>query len=105
MIELGTPATLMDAQTDHEDGSVQARYSHITPDMTQRFLDGLARPSTVGARAIGSRPRFTRQKSTLVYHFDRRRDMYRDGVADFACRADDVSAGVVVRLLEAMYDL
>jgi integrase len=41
MVELGTPATLMDAQMGHEDGSVQARYSHITPDMTRRLLDGL----------------------------------------------------------------
>jgi integrase len=41
MVELGTPATLMDAQMGHEDGSVQARYSHITPDMVQRLLDGL----------------------------------------------------------------
>jgi hypothetical protein len=41
MIELGTPATLMDAQTGHEDGSVQARYSHITDGMTGRLLDGL----------------------------------------------------------------
>jgi integrase len=41
MVELGTPATLMDAQMGHEDGSVQARYAHITPDMVQRLLDGL----------------------------------------------------------------
>ncbi len=41
MIELGTPATLMDAQMGHQDGSVQARYSHITSGMTQRLLDGL----------------------------------------------------------------
>jgi integrase len=42
MIELGTPATLMDAQMGHEDGSVQARYSHITEGMTGRLLDGLS---------------------------------------------------------------
>jgi hypothetical protein len=24
----------------HQDGSVQARYSHITPDMIERLLDG-----------------------------------------------------------------
>jgi hypothetical protein len=41
MIELGTPATLMDAQMGHQDGSVQARYSHITPAMTDRLLCGL----------------------------------------------------------------
>jgi hypothetical protein len=41
MIELGTPAALMDAQMGHEDGSVQALYSHITPEMVRRLLDGL----------------------------------------------------------------
>ncbi len=41
MIELGTPATLMDTQMGHEDGSVQARYSHVTSGMTGRMLDGL----------------------------------------------------------------
>jgi integrase len=41
MIELGTPAGLMDAQMGHEDGSVQALYSHITAEMTKRLLDGL----------------------------------------------------------------
>ena len=41
MIEMGTPATLMDAQMGHEDGSVQARYSHIIEGMTGRLLDGL----------------------------------------------------------------
>ncbi|MEV8508115.1 LacI family DNA-binding transcriptional regulator [Actinoplanes sp. NPDC051475] len=41
MIELGTPATLMDAQMGHADGSVQARYSHVTDGMTGRLLDGL----------------------------------------------------------------
>ena len=41
MIELGTSATLMDAQMGHEDGSVQALYSHITDQMTRRLLDGL----------------------------------------------------------------
>jgi len=41
MVELGTPATLMDAQMGHADGSVQARYTHITPAMSERLLDGL----------------------------------------------------------------
>jgi integrase len=41
MEELGTPAKLMDERMGHEDGSVQARYSHITPVMRQRLLDGL----------------------------------------------------------------
>ena len=41
MIELGAPATLMDAQMGHADGSVQARYSHVTDGMADRLLDGL----------------------------------------------------------------
>ncbi|AGZ45064.1 tyrosine-type recombinase/integrase [Actinoplanes friuliensis] len=41
MVELGTPATLMDDQMGHEDGSVQARYAHITSGMTERLLGGL----------------------------------------------------------------
>jgi integrase len=41
MVELGTPATLMDAQMGHEDGSVQALYAHITPAMIGRLLGGL----------------------------------------------------------------
>jgi integrase len=41
MEELGTPGKLMDERMGHEDGSVQARYSHITADMRGRLLDGL----------------------------------------------------------------
>jgi integrase len=41
MVELGTPATLMDSQMGHADGSVQGLYAHVTPDMVRRLLDGL----------------------------------------------------------------
>jgi integrase len=41
MVELGTPAKLMDERMGHLDGSVQARYSHVTTDMRARLLDGL----------------------------------------------------------------
>jgi integrase len=41
MIELGTSATLMDAQMGHADGSVQALYAHVTAGMVRRLLDGL----------------------------------------------------------------
>ncbi len=51
MIELGTPATLMDAQMGHEDGSVQIRYSHITSGMRQRPLDGLTELWTAALEA------------------------------------------------------
>jgi integrase len=41
MEELRTPPKLMDERMGHEDGSVQARYTHITPDMRSRLTDGL----------------------------------------------------------------
>ncbi|HZM81233.1 MAG TPA: LacI family DNA-binding transcriptional regulator [Candidatus Limnocylindrales bacterium] len=41
MEELGTPAKLMDQQMGHDDGSVQARYSHATQLMVQRLMEGL----------------------------------------------------------------
>lgn len=41
MEELGIPSKLMDAQMGHSDGSVQAGYSHVTPLMRERLLDGL----------------------------------------------------------------
>lgn len=41
MDELGTPKVLMDERMGHADGSVQARYSHVTSAMRQRLLDEL----------------------------------------------------------------
>jgi integrase len=41
MEELGTPGKLMDERMGHQDGSVQARYSHITAAMRRQLLDGL----------------------------------------------------------------
>ena len=41
MDELGVPAKLQDDRMGHEDGSVQARYSHITAAMRRTLLDGL----------------------------------------------------------------
>ena len=41
MAELGTPATLMDERMGHQDGSVQARYSHVTQEMRRRLMEGL----------------------------------------------------------------
>ena len=38
---LGTPGKLMDERMGHEDGSVQARYSHVTAGMRVQLLDGL----------------------------------------------------------------
>lgn len=41
MLELGTLPVVMDEQMGHEDGSIQGRYSHATPEMRRRLLDGL----------------------------------------------------------------
>ncbi|WP_326748612.1 LacI family DNA-binding transcriptional regulator [Streptomyces virginiae] len=41
MDELRTPPKLKDERMGHEDGSVQARYSHITPEMRRELLAGL----------------------------------------------------------------
>ena len=38
---LGVPPKLMDERLGHMDGSVQANYDHITPEMRARLLDGL----------------------------------------------------------------
>jgi integrase len=38
MEEFGTPPTLMDERLGHEDGSVQARYSHVTPGMRRQLM-------------------------------------------------------------------
>lgn len=41
MEELGVPPKLMDERMGHEDGSVQARYSHVTQVMRDRLMDDL----------------------------------------------------------------
>jgi integrase len=41
MDELGTPPKLKDERMGHEDGSVQARYSHVTAEMRRRLVDDL----------------------------------------------------------------
>jgi len=35
------PPKLMDERMGHEDGSEQARYSHVTPGMRERLLDSV----------------------------------------------------------------
>nr|WP_269327093.1 LacI family DNA-binding transcriptional regulator [Kineosporia mesophila] len=41
MLELGIPPKLMDERMGHADGSVQARYSHVTAEMRRRLLTAL----------------------------------------------------------------
>ena len=63
MVELRTPATLMDAQMGHEDGSVQARYAHITSGMTGRLVDGLTELWTA---ALDARREFSPRSPVTV---------------------------------------
>jgi regulatory LacI family protein/integrase-like protein len=57
MAERGTPPKLMDERLGHEDGSVQARYTHITQVMRQRLMDDLtvAWEASLRARRLMSR--------------------------------------------------
>jgi hypothetical protein len=41
MEELGTPKVLMDERMGHEDGSVGARYSHMTDSMRATLMEQL----------------------------------------------------------------
>jgi hypothetical protein len=41
MEDLGTEKVLMDDRMGHFDGSVSARYAHVTPSMRQRLTAGL----------------------------------------------------------------
>ncbi|MCC3770869.1 LacI family DNA-binding transcriptional regulator [Streptomyces sp. UNOC14_S4] len=51
MEELGTPPKLMDERLGHEDGSVQSRYSHVTPKMRRRLMGGLTAEWETSLRA------------------------------------------------------
>jgi site-specific recombinase XerD len=55
MEELGTPPKLMDERMGHGDGSVQARYSHVTAAMRLRLLDG---PTELWEAALEARRSF-----------------------------------------------
>jgi hypothetical protein len=56
MGELGTPSKLMDERMGHDDGSVQARYSHVTSAMRQQLLDGL---TEIWEQALAERRRMS----------------------------------------------
>jgi len=52
----------------------------------------------------GERSRYAPRDLWRRFYFDQGSNLYRDGVADFACRVDEASGGAVVRRLAAMYD-
>lgn len=43
MEDLGTEKVLMDERMGHIDGSVSARYAHVTPGMRKRLMLGLTK--------------------------------------------------------------
>lgn len=51
MEEIGVPKKLQDDRMGHADGSVQARYSHITAAMRQRLMDDLSAQWETALRA------------------------------------------------------
>nr|WP_203790674.1 hypothetical protein [Actinoplanes rishiriensis] len=51
MEEIGVPKKLQDDRMGHADGSVQARYSHITAAMRQRLMDDLTAQWETALRA------------------------------------------------------
>lgn len=58
MEELGTSPKLMDERLGHQDGSVQARYSHVTKRMRAQLLNGLTElweASLAARRALSPR--------------------------------------------------
>ncbi len=56
MEELRTPPKLMDERMGHQDGTVQARYTHVTPDMRADLMQGL---TTVWTTALAARQRMS----------------------------------------------
>jgi DNA helicase-2/ATP-dependent DNA helicase PcrA len=52
---------------------------------------------------VGAKSRFA-SKTSLSFFFDSNRDMFRDGVSDFACIANEKSGGKVISRLESMFD-
>ena len=52
MQELGVPAVLQDERMGHDDGSVQARYSHVTAAMRRQLLVEL---NEIWDRALAAR--------------------------------------------------
>ena len=47
---------------------------------------------------------YASKKQPLRYYFDRNGDFYRNVLADFVVEADRLSAGLVIRRLERLYD-
>jgi DNA helicase-2/ATP-dependent DNA helicase PcrA len=56
-----------------------------------------------GLNFDGQKHRFAR-KSEPNYFLDRHSDVFRDGLADFVCTANQKSGGAVIRRLEALYE-
>lgn len=74
MRELGTSPKLMDERMGHEDGSVQARYDHVTKEMWEKLM--------VASRPSG-RPHWTHvARCTHVHRSPRWSNFWRHGPKD-----------------------
>lgn len=68
MENLGTERVLMDERMGHTDGSVSARYAHVTPEMRERLMDRLSqdwREALAMRRRISPRSAVTALDSLL----------------------------------------
>lgn len=57
-----------------------------------------------GFNFVGSRNRYTPKSDPKRYFLDRNRDLYRDGVSEFACIAEQKTGGLVTGRLADMFD-
>ncbi|MGQ4268600.1 UvrD-helicase domain-containing protein [Nocardiopsis changdeensis] len=57
-----------------------------------------------GLNFVGNRSRYIPKRNPRAYYLDSHKDIYRDGVADFAFQANQKSGGLVVGRLADMFD-
>jgi DNA helicase II / ATP-dependent DNA helicase PcrA len=57
-----------------------------------------------GLDFVGERHVKAKKVEPRRYYMDRNRDMFRDGLSDFAVRADQITGGMVIDRLAGMYD-
>lgn len=57
-----------------------------------------------GLNFKGERSPYQPRRDPHRFYLDRTGSMYREGVSDFACRANDASGGLVIKRLSGMFD-
>ena len=82
-------------------------YSFLLQDCArpyQRALTSGPRINSIFFDALPTAVRRVKKTNTDQYYLTRKRDLYRDRVAEFVCAVDDQSAGLVMGRLERIYD-